>query len=160
MPASKSLFRKTNQFQFEKRVDGAGIVLSLRGSAPECQMLTIQNSWETGNKSSLENACLLPEVNGTFFILIIKWQPFNATGHTRKPFSITAALTANTTVCDSEPGGDEHKTGMLSIQHWQQNVLIASEQHLYFCLNGGLNIIWFLILNRMWTASIYCKMDS
>lgn len=49
------------------------MVLSLRGSAPECQMLTIQNSQGIGKKSSLEKACSLPEVNGTFFILIIKW---------------------------------------------------------------------------------------
>lgn len=49
------------------------MMLSLRGAAPEWQMLTIQNSWETGKKSSLEKACPLPEVNGTFFIFVIKW---------------------------------------------------------------------------------------
>lgn len=54
-------------------MDAAGMMLSLRGAAPEWQMLTIQNSWETGKKSSLEKACPLPEANGTFFIFIIKW---------------------------------------------------------------------------------------
>lgn len=48
------------------------MVLSLIAADAELQKSTIQNAWETGNKSSLEGSHPPPGVNSSFIILVIK----------------------------------------------------------------------------------------